>query len=416
MKKVFCSILIFLIIGFAISIMLPQGIYAAGESNDEIFDKLDQSVDEQLGMLDLSGLDKILEELGLEDGGLFENKTFAEKVQSILDGEFAEDTQGFLQAFLKLIFDERMYLQYNTIIRGDYDYENTQGISVLSGIAVVAILCGIITNMKSGFISQATGEIVFFACFALVIVLTLSCAAGLIESAENAVRLLKKQMNIAFPILLTLMAGVGGVVSAKAYQPAVALLSGGVAEIVANVILPLFVFTLVFSVVGNLSKSVKLSKLTDFFKSTSVTILAITFTVFTAFMSVQGLTAGAFDSVSIRAAKFATKSYIPILGGYLADGFDLILAGGLLVKNSVGVAGLLLLVSTILSPIIQILAVTFGLKLVAAIVEPATDERITSFLTSVSKNLNMLIVAILAVAFMYFISIMLLIFTSNAFF
>ena len=379
--------------------MLPQGIYAAGESNDEIFDKLDQSVDEQLGMLDLSGLDKILEELGLEEGGLFENKTFAEKVQSILDGEFAEDTQGFLQAFLKLIFDGIIKL-----------------LPVLSGIAVVAILCGIITNMKSGFISQATGEIVFFACFALVIVLTLSCAAGLIESAENAVRLLKKQMNIAFPILLTLMAGVGGVVSAKAYQPAVALLSGGVAEIVANVILPLFVFTLVFSVVGNLSKSVKLSKLTDFFKSTSVTILAITFTVFTAFMSVQGLTAGAFDSVSIRAAKFATKSYIPILGGYLADGFDLILAGGLLVKNSVGVAGLLLLVSTILSPIIQILAVTFGLKLVAAIVEPATDERITSFLTSVSKNLNMLIVAILAVAFMYFISIMLLIFTSNAFF
>lgn len=399
MKKVFCSILIFLIIGFAISIMLPQGIYAAGESNDEIFDKLDQSVDEQLGMLDLSGLDKILEELGLEDGGLFENKTFAEKVQSILDGEFAEDTQGFLQAFLKLIFDGIIKL-----------------LPVLSGIAVVAILCGIITNMKSGFISQATGEIVFFACFALVIVLTLSCAAGLIESAENAVRLLKKQMNLAFPILLTLMAGVGGVVSAKAYQPAVALLSGGVAEIVANVILPLFVFTLVFSVVGNLSKSVKLSKLTDFFKSTSVTILAITFTVFTAFMSVQGLTAGTFDSVSIRAAKFATKSYIPILGGYLADGFDLILAGGLLVKNSVGVAGLLLLVSTILSPIIQILAVTFGLKLVAAIVEPATDERITSFLTSVSKNLNMLLVAILAVAFMYFISIMLLIFTSNAFF
>ena len=399
MKKVFCSILIFLIIGFAISIMLPQGIYAAGESNDEIFDKLDQSVGEQLGMLDLSGLDKILEELGLEDGGLFENKTFAEKVQSILDGEFAEDTQGFLQAFLKLIFDGIIKL-----------------LPVLSGIAVVAILCGIITNMKSGFISQATGEIVFFACFAIVIVLTLSCAAGLIESAENAVRLLKKQMNLAFPILLTLMAGVGGVVSAKAYQPAVALLSGGVAEIVANVILPLFVFTLVFSVVGNLSKSVKLSKLTDFFKSTSVTILAITFTVFTAFMSVQGLTAGAFDSVSIRAAKFATKSYIPILGGYLADGFDLILAGGLLVKNSVGVAGLLLLVSTILSPIIQILAVTFGLKLVAAIVEPATDERITSFLTSVSKNLNMLIVAILAVAFMYFISIMLLIFTSNAFF
>lgn len=34
------------------------------------------------------------------------------------------------RVFLKLILDERMYLQYNTIIRGDYDYENTQGISI----------------------------------------------------------------------------------------------------------------------------------------------------------------------------------------------------------------------------------------------------------------------------------------------
>ena len=82
----------------------------------------------------------------------------------------------------------------------------------------------------------------------------------------------------------------------------------------------------------------------------------------------------------------------------------------------VGIAGLLLLICTIISPILQILAFSFGLKFVSAVIEPVTDERISSFLASVSKHVNMLIVSILAVAFMYFICVMLLIFTSNAFF
>ena len=165
-----------------------------------------------------------------------------------------------------------------------------------------------------------------------------------------------------------------------------------------------------------MSKNVKLTKLTEFFKTATNTILVVTFTLFTAFLSSQGLTAGSFDSISIRAAKFATKSYIPVLGGYLSDGFDLIMASSVLIKNSVGVAGLVLLVCTIFSPILQILGLSFGLKFVAAITEPVTDEKITTFLSSVAKHLNMLVVAILAVAFMYFICVMLLIFTSNAFF
>jgi len=265
-------------------------------------------------------------------------------------------------------------------------------------------------------VSDSTGQIVFFVCFSIIILLVITCATNLLNQTNQTIVLLKRQMNFAFPVLLTLMAGIGGVVSVKAYQPAVALLSGGIVEIVSNVILPMFIFSFVFSIVANLSKNVKLTKLTEFFKSATTTILVVTFTLFTAFLSIQGLTAGAFDSISIRAAKFATKSYVPILGGYLSDGFDLIMASSVLIKNSVGVAGLVLLVCTILSPIIQILSLSFGLKFVSAIIEPVTDEKITSFLYSVSKHLNMLIVAILAVSFMYFICIMLLIFTSNTFF
>lgn len=398
MKKFFKTAFIF---GLALAVFCfisPSPAYAA-QSEEEIFEQLDESVKDQLKDLDMSALDDLLAQLGEDGQAIFGGNSFAEKVQSVLDGEFIQDGGGFIESFFKLLFSEILDM-----------------LPLLASIAVIAILCGLVSHMKAGFMSESTGQIVFFVCFAVVVVLALVCAVNLVNVAGDAINGMKKQMNAAFPVLLTLMAGIGGVVSVKAYQPAVALLSGGVVEIVSAVVLPLFIFTLVFSVVGNLSKSVRLGKLTDFFKSASTTVLAVTFTVFTAFLAVQGLTAGSFDGVSIRAAKFATKSYIPILGGYLADGLDLILAGSVLIKNSVGVAGLLLLLSTVLMPLLQILGVCFGFKIVAAVIEPVSDSRLTSFLTGIAKSMNMLIAALLAVAFMYFISVMLLIFTSNAFF
>lgn len=398
MKKFFKTAFIF---GLALAVFCfisPSPAYAA-QSEEEIFEQLDESVKDQLKDLDMSALDDLLAQLGEDGQAIFGGNSFAEKVQSVLDGEFIQDGGGFIESFFKLLFSEILDM-----------------LPLLASIAVIAILCGLVSHMKAGFMSESTGQIVFFVCFAVVVVLALVCAVNLVNVAGDAINGMKKQMNAAFPILLTLMAGIGGAVSVKAYQPAVALLSGGVVEIVSAVVLPLFIFTLVFSVVGNLSKSVRLGKLTDFFKSASTTVLAVTFTVFTAFLAVQGLTAGSFDGVSIRAAKFATKSYIPILGGYLADGLDLILAGSVLIKNSVGVAGLLLLLSTVLMPLLQILGVRFGFKIVAAVIEPVSDSRLTSFLTGIAKSMNMLIAALLAVAFMYFISVMLLIFTSNAFF
>ena len=398
MKKFFKTAFIF---GLALAVFCfisPSPAYAA-QSEEEIFEQLDESVKDQLEDLDMSALDDLLAQLGEDGQTIFGGNSFAEKVQSVLDGEFIQDGGGFIESFFKLLFSEILDM-----------------LPLLASIAVIAILCGLVSHMKAGFMSESTGQIVFFVCFAVVVVLALVCAVNLVNVAGDAINGMKKQMNAAFPVLLTLMAGIGGAVSVKAYQPAVALLSGGVVEIVSAVVLPLFIFTLVFSVVGNLSKSVRLGKLTDFFKSASTTVLAVTFTVFTAFLAVQGLTAGSFDGVSIRAAKFATKSYIPILGGYLADGLDLILAGSVLIKNSVGVAGLLLLLSTVLMPLLQILGVCFGFKIVAAVIEPVSDSRLTSFLTGIAKSMNMLIAALLAVAFMYFISVMLLIFTSNAFF
>lgn len=368
---------------------LAPSVYAESDVEKE----LNETIDEQLGGIDWSGLEDYFDGLGEDDNKLFDG-SFLKKIKKILGGEMDTTAASYL-GFLGDVF----LGEFNKVLP-----------SLLS-VAAICILSGLINRTKTTLLSDSTGELINFVCYGVV----LSGVWELLDSTKVTVLRIKQLTNVAMPILLAMMSATGAAVGTKVYQPSVALLSSGITEIIANIILPMFIFTVVFSVISNLSKNIRLDKLSDFFKKTSVWIVGISFTVFTGFLTVQGLTSSTIDGVSIRAAKFATKNYIPILGGYLADGFDLILASSVLIKNSLGVVVLILLVITIMAPVLKIVVFNLALSFVTAIVEPIAGDRIVGFLSGVGKNLTILLVSILAVAFMLFILIMLIIFSANTF-
>lgn len=209
------------------------------------------------------------------------------------------------------------------------------------------------------------------------------------------------------------MTAIGGTVSVSVYQPAIALLSGSIMQIFNLVLVPIFIFSLVFAVISNLTSTVKLEKFNSFLNSSFKWLVGSMFTIFIAFMSIQGITAGSHDGISVKTAKFALKSYVPILGGYLADGFNVIVASSVLIKNAIGACGLLLIFVSVLSPILTIVIFSLLLKLTASILEPLSDGRISSFLFSVSKSLTMLLVILIGVAFMFLIITALIMCSAN---
>ena len=213
--------------------------------------------------------------------------------------------------------------------------------------------------------------------------------------------------------MLTLLTAIGGVSSAGIYKPVVAVLTQGVSFIFSKLLFPIFILSFVFLVVGNLSKNVKLNRFNEFLSSVFKWVVGFVFTMFGAFLTIQGISAGKFDGISIKATKFAVKSYIPLIGGYISDGFDLILYSSVIIKNAVGVVGLFLIFASILGPIIQILMFKLGLQLVSAILEPVGDGRIGNFTSGCSKILVYPIVLILAVSFMYLLSVGLIMTTAN---
>ncbi len=217
------------------------------------------------------------------------------------------------------------------------------------------------------------------------------------------------------PIIITLMVAVGGNVSASVYKPSVAFLSSGIINVFMYAVIPLISFMTIFNIANNFSSSIKLGKFSDFFASTIKWIIGIVITIFTMFLSVQGITCANFDGISVKAAKYAISNSIPLVGGFLKDGFDLVVAGSVLIKQSVGFAVLFALFILVFSPVINMVAFSLLLKLVSSIIEPISDVRISNFCMGLSKTVSYLIASILSVGFMVFITVLLMIFSANAF-
>lgn len=394
MRKVVICISLLVILILVLFISTP----VLCRQNTDTEQELKKITENELNSINFFDFDKYFKDFSQEQKDLFGANNFKDKVCQILNNSLNEDGKSFLFAFFSGVLQN--FLKF---------------LPILISIVVISILSGFLSQLKSGFMANSNEEIVHLFCYGVIIVLVISTVMGLVTLSKETLSIMKGQMDVVFPIIMTLMTALGGVVSIKVYQPMVALLSNIIVNVITYVIFPIFIVTCVLTIVSNISKNIKLNKLKDFFLSLSKWILGVSFTVFLAFLTIQGITAGIHDGVSIRAAKYAVSNSIPILGGYIKDGFDIILASTVLIKNSVGVTGIILLLTTIIYPITQIVMFMLGLKLTAAIVEPISNDRISTFLVDISKNIYMLIVSIVGTAFMYFVMTMLFITTSNVF-
>ena len=128
----------------------------------------------------------------------------------------------------------------------------------------------------------------------------------------------------------------------------------------------------------------------------------------------QGLTSATYDGVVRRAAKYAIGNGVPIVGGFLSGGFDLAIAGSVLIKNALGSMGIALLLFVLFEPMLLLIAVNVLMRLTAAITQPFGDSRISDFLGETADNLQYCMAGLLLTAFLYFLTIVLMICCTEA--
>ncbi|MDE6401803.1 MAG: stage III sporulation protein AE, partial [Clostridiales bacterium] len=223
----------------------------------------------------------------------------------------------------------------------------------------------------------------------------------------------KTQINAVSTVLITLITSAGASSSAGVYTTTVAVLGGGMTSVITYLAFPALLMALVFDIIGSVSTGIKLGKTAEFFRSACKWFLGTAFFLFIAVIGVSGITASVRDGISVRAARFAVSKYVPVIGGYLSQGFDFVMAGNVLIKNALGSSAVVLIILCA-APVISKLAVfTLTLKLTAAIAEPLGGDRFGSVLTSVSKSSSMIATVVIAMTFLYVLFLSMIICTGN---
>lgn len=271
----------------------------------------------------------------------------------------------------------------------------------LARLIAPAVVCGILQRMKGAFSRPLLEEAVNGACFLLLAGCMAQDLAQHIRLAQQAVQQISDLMQALFPLLLTLLAAVGGTAGAAVFQPAVVAASGTMTYLVRSVTLPLALGAGVVTVLRHVSPRVRLGRLAGLFKTAASWTLGVGFTVFLSVEALQTLGAAAADGVSIRTAKYAVDHFVPVVGGMVADTMDTLVGASLLIKNALGITGLMLLLATAAGPMLQTLAAAMMYRAGAAVLEPLSDGRAGACLQDFSEILTLLFVIQLSVGAMF---------------
>lgn len=348
-------------------------------------------ISEELEKIDLSELERLYEQSGLN-----ENETFFGLLGKLIGGNFDFNDQGFISYAKKLVLND--VCAYAPLF---------------AAIVAVTILCSLLSDAKSSYMSDSVGEIVNLVGFLAILTLIAMPVLSFWRETKNIIENIAKSSEIMSPIMLTLMVASGGKASAALYKPSLVFLTNGVIGAYSAIILPLSGLIGVFSCVAIMSPRFRFSKFTEFFGAVIKWLVGLIMTVFGVFLTIKGISAASYDGISFKAAKYVVSNSVPLVGGFIKEGFDLVIAGSVLIKNSIGIIGVFMLVMTVIVPLIRMAIFSLLLKATAALTESFSFSTASALLTSFSKTVGYFAMCLITVGFMFFIVVLLMIISAN---
>ena len=278
-------------------------------------------------------------------------------------------------------------------------------LNLVVSLVVLAILCSILTNLQSSFENSSISEISFIACYILFAILTVT---GFYECMSLSGKVVNEQvsfMKMATPTYISLMISTGNITVAKSMEPVFLFVVHFIGDFMDRIMLPIVFWISILSVVNNLSDRFNISKLIIFTKQSITWLLTGIVTFFVAIMKLTGITSAAVDGVALKSMKYAVGRFVPVVGGILTDSIDTVVTSTLVVKNVMGVLGVIVIIIICAMPIIKLGVSFIMFKIAAGVIEPIADKRIVGIVSNIASGISLLFIMVFSVTVMFIISI-----------
>ncbi|HBJ2611104.1 stage III sporulation protein AE [Clostridium botulinum] len=283
--------------------------------------------------------------------------------------------------------------------------EIAASLKLIALLIMVAIICALLNNLQKAFSNETLSDIAYFACYALIIIILARSFYLGVNIARDTINKMTDFMMALIPILVMLIASIGGIVEATMLDPIIIGTINISANIFSKFIIPLICMTFVLQFVDNLSEDYKINKLTKLLNQVALWTQGIVMTVFVGVVTIRGITSKAMDQVTVKTAKYAVDNFVPVVGKCLSDAISTVAGYSLLLKNSISSLGLIVIVAMLLVPVIKLLIMAFMYKMAAALIEPISDSRLVNSIGAAGDSLILILSCLICVSVMFFIMI-----------
>jgi stage III sporulation protein AE len=338
---------------------------------------------------------------------------FINKINQELNGDIpllnSTEIQDIAKKGLNFNLQHMWQLLINNIFR-----EVMANANLVGKLLFLAVLCAMLQNLQNSFEHSSISLLSYSVCFIFMLVIALTVFYNALNLAKQTVGYMVGFMEALLPLLISLLAGVGALTSASLFTPLMLFMISSISVIVKDVVLPLFFLTAALECLNYLSDNYRLSNLSSILKQAGMIILGFSMVLFIGIITIQGAAGSVADGLALRTAKFATATFVPVVGKMFADTVELVMGASLLLKNAVGIFGVIVVFMICIFPLIKLLSLILVIKISGALVQPMGDEKMAKCLDSMGNNLLLVFGAVLTVALMFFLAIAMIIAVGSA--
>lgn len=228
--------------------------------------------------------------------------------------------------------------------------------------------------------------------------------SGLFSKVAQAVDALSAFSGFLFSTLAATTAATGAVGASTAMYGVTVAVCGGLTRLLQGIFLPgvscYLGLMLASAAVGDGS----LSMVGDLLKQGLTLILKFGVIGFTAYLSLSGAISGSADAATIRAAKLAISTAVPVVGSLMADASETLLVSAGILRSGVGVFGMLGVLAVAMGPFLETGVSYLGLKLTAAVAAAAGEKQLSGLVGAMATGFGLLTALVGVAALLMIIS------------
>lgn len=328
-------------------------------------------------------------------------------------GDFFEDmdlSDIFNQAVQGKVNNQTIYKKIIKILGN----EVSANLKILISILVIIVIHGILKSITDSLENSNVSQIIYFVQYILIVTLIMSNFTEIIKLIKETANNLVGFINLLMPLLLTLMVYTGNITTSSVLEPIVLFISNFIGNIIVDALIPIVLIIVVFSIISKISDRVQVERISKFLKSGVVWFLGIVLTIFVGVVSLEGTLSSSVDGITAKTAKTAVSSVIPVVGKILGDVVDSVLGCGVVLKNAVGVVGVIVIIGICILPVLKIATLSIMYSLASAVVQPVADDKIVKLLDEMSGVFKLLLAILCSLSVILIIGVTLVIKISNS--